>query len=330
MTKESVVKAGPEVWQEAERLLRASSRILAFAHVSPDGDAIGSLLGFTYAMRSLGKYVQPITQDAPHPRFDYLPGLRDIRQRVDGEFDLVVALDSGDAQRLGAPFRPETHGALPMVQFDHHITNTNFAAVNVVDATVASTCELVLRLIRQMGIALTPEISASLLTGIITDTLAFRTSNTTPDTLASAMELMRHGASLMDVTRQSLVMRSWESIRLQGVGIMATQNERGVAYATITRKLRREQGIAEERGDGGLVGVLITANDVKIAAVFSELASGDIEISFRAAPGYDVSQVAVTLGGGGHPAAAGCTLPGPMRDAVNQALPLLRAAAEKR
>jgi phosphoesterase RecJ-like protein len=328
--KDGTVKAQPETWQEAERLLRASSRILAFAHVSPDGDAIGSLLGFTYAMRSIGKYVQPITQDPPHPRFDYLPGLRDIRQRVDGEFDLIVALDSGDLLRLGAPYRQETHGALPMIQFDHHITNTNFAQVNVVDATVASTCELVLRLVRQMGIEISPEIATALLTGIITDTLAFRTSNTTPDTLASAMELMRHGASLMDVTRESLVMRSWESIRLQGAGIMATQNERGVAYATITRKLRRELGIAEERGDGGLVGVLITANDVKIAAVFNELASGDVEISFRAAPGYDVSQVAVTLGGGGHPAAAGCTLPGPMRDAVSQALPLMRAAAEKR
>jgi bifunctional oligoribonuclease and PAP phosphatase NrnA len=326
----NVVKADPQTWLEAERLLRASTRILAFAHVSPDGDAIGSLLGFTWAMRSIGKYVQPITQDPPHPRFDYLPGLRDIRQRIDGEFDLVVALDSGDVQRLGTPFKAETYGQLPMVQFDHHITNTNFAMVNVVDATVASTCELVLRLIRQMAIPLSNEISNALLTGIITDTLAFRTSNTTPDTLASAMELMRNGASLMDVTRNSLVLRSWDSIKLQGAGIMSTQIERGVAYATITRKLRRDAGIAEDRGDGGLVGVLITANDVKIAAVFSELASGDVEISFRAAPGYDVSQVAVTLGGGGHPAAAGCTMSGPIRDAVNQVLPLMREAAEKR
>lgn len=324
------VKASPETWQAAEAQLRGSTRILAMAHVSPDGDAIGSLLAFTHAMRAIGKYVLPITQDAPHSRFDYLPGLRDIRQHIEGEFDLVVTLDTGDIQRLGSPYDAEKYGHLPMVVFDHHVTNSGYGTVNVIDATVASTSEMVLRLIRQMEIPLSPEMASAMLTGVITDTLAFRTSNTTPDTLATAMELMRNGASLMEITRNALVLRSWESIKLQGAGIMNTQIDRRVAYATLTRKLRKEIGSKEDRGDGGLVGTLITANDVNIAAVFSELASGDVEISFRAAPGYDVSQVAVTLGGGGHAAAAGCTLPGPIRDAVNRTLPLLREAADKR
>lgn len=326
----TAIKATAETWAEAERLLRAASRILAIAHVSPDGDAIGSLLGLTYALRSIGKYVQPVIQDSPHPRFDYLPGLRDIRQEVTGEFDLVVTVDASDQLRLGSVFDKVKHEPLPMVVFDHHITNTFFGTVNVIDSSLASTSELILRLIKQMGIPVLPEIASALLTGIITDTLAFRTSNTTPDTLASAMELMRSGAPLMDITRNALVMRSWESIRLQGGGIIATHIENRVAHAAITRKLRKELGVREDRGDGGLVGTLITAYEVDIAAVFVELASGDVEVGFRASPGFDVSQVAVELGGGGHPAAAGCTVPGPMRDAVNRVLPLLRRAAAKR
>ncbi len=111
---------------------------------------------------------------------------------------------------------------------------------------------LVIRLMKQMGIPPTPEIAMALLTGIITDTLAFRTSNTTPDTLAAAMEMMRNGAPLMEITRNALVLRSLDQIRLQGAGIMEAQIDRRVAYATITRKLRKEIGSKEERGDGGI------------------------------------------------------------------------------
>ena len=323
------IRSSPETWAEAERLLRGATRILAMAHVSPDGDAIGSLLGFSHAMRSLGKHVQAVIQDKPHNRFDYLPGVHDIRQRASGAFDVIVALDAGDRQRLGAAFDPAQHDATPLINFDHHITNTYFGTVNVIETGMASTSELVIRLMKQMGITPTPDIAMALLTGIITDTLAFRTSNTTADTLAAAMEMMRHGASLMEITRNALVLRSMDQIRLQGAGIMAAHIENRLAYATIPRKLRKEIGSREERGDGGLIGTLITAYEVDIAAVFVELASGDIEIGFRAAPGFDVSQVAVTLGGGGHPAAAGCALPGPMRDAVNRVLPLLRDAVKK-
>ncbi len=323
------IRAAPEDWAEAERVVREASRILAIAHVSPDGDAIGSLLGFANAMRAQGKHVTTAAQDPAHPRFDYLPGVRDIRQHVSGEFDLVVALDSGDRQRLGTVYDPDKYGALPLLQLDHHITNTFFGTVNVVDTTLASTSELVFRLLQQMQIPITHDVASALLTGVITDTLAFRTSNTTPETLATAMELMRAGANLQEITRNALVLRSLEQIKLLGAGIVSAQLDGRVIYACLTRKMRKELGNKEERGDGGLVGTLITVYEADIAAVFVELPSGEVEISLRAAPGFDVSQAAVTLGGGGHPAAAGCAVPGPMREAVNRVLPLLREAAAR-
>ena len=324
------IKADPEIWAHAEQILRASTRVLAITHVSPDGDAIGSLLGLTLILRAIGKQVQPVIQDAPHPRFEYLNGLRDIRQRPTGDFDLIVTVDAADRSRIGTVLTSEKHDALPMVVFDHHITNTQYGNVKVLDSTVASTSEMMLRLSKQMQVPMTAEIATALLTGVITDTLAFRTSNTTPDTLASAIELMHSGAPLTEITRKALVMRSWEQIRLQGGGAVAAHLENRSAHAAITRKLRKELGVREDRGDGGLVGALITANEVDIAAVFVEQVSGDIDIGLRAVPGFDVAQVAITLGGGGHPAAAGCTLSGPMRDAVNRVLPLLREAAQKR
>ena len=314
----------PNAWAEAEGTLRRAQRILAITHVSPDGDALGSLLGFTYAMRGLGKAVTPACQDQAHPRFLFLNGVRDMKQSGAGDFDLIVSLDASDLARLGSIFIPAQHAALPMVVFDHHITNTSFGTVNVVEPTRSSTSEIVLKLLQRMSLPITPDIANALLTGIITDTLAFRTSNTTPDTLAAAMELMRSGGNLQDVTRQALVLRTFDSLRLLGAGVTTAKLDGRIGYATLPRKLRKEIGVKEERGDAGLVGTLITAYEVDVAAVFVELASGEIEIGFRAQPGFDVSQVALELGGGGHPAAAGCTLPGPMRDAVNRVLTRLR------
>ena len=314
----------PQAWSAAEGYLRRAQRILAITHVSPDGDALGSLLGFTHAMRGLGKQVTPACQDQPHSRFGYLNGIFDVKQAGEGEYDLIVSLDASDMQRLGNVFVPALHASLPIVVFDHHITNTSFGMINVVEPGVSSTAEVILMLLKRMDLPVTADIANALLTGIITDTLAFRTSNTTPDTLAAAMELMRCGGNLQEVTRQALVLRSFDSIKLMGAGVTNAKIEDRVVYATVPRKLRKELGIKEDRGDAGLVGTLITAGDADVAAVFVELISGDIDISLRAQPGFDVSQVALELGGGGHPAAAGCTLPGPMRDAVNRVIPRLK------
>jgi phosphoesterase RecJ-like protein len=211
-----------------------------------------------------------------------------------------------------------------MVMFDHHITNTLFGAVNVVDPTAGSSAEVIYKLLRRMEVHITQDIATSLLTGVVTDTLAFRTSSTTPDTLATAMDLMRAGASLPEITRQALVLRSYESLKFLAAGIVASQLEDGIVYATISRKMRKELGIKEERGDAGLVGTLITSMEAHVAVVFVENVDSSVEVGFRSAPGYDVSQVAFEFGGGGHPAASGCTLPGPMRDAVNRVIPRLR------
>ena len=311
-------------WVAAEGYLRRAQRILAITHLAPDGDAIGSLLAFGRGMQSLGKSVTLACQDPAHIRFDYLSGVHDIRQSGEGSYDLLVSIDCSDVQRLGTVFVPAQHAHIPLVVFDHHVTNTLFGTVNVVESDASSSAEIIYRLLRRLDVHISGEIAVALLTGIITDTLAFRTSSTTPDTLAVSMDLMRAGASLPEITRKALVLRSYDSLRFLAAGIVASQLEDSIIYATITRKMRKDLGVKDERGDAGLVGTLITAMEANVAAVFVENADGSVEVGLRSAPGFDVSQVAFEFGGGGHAAAAGCTLPGPMRDAVNRVLNRLR------
>ncbi len=312
-----------EAWDAAVAHLRRAQRILAITHISPDGDAIGSLIGFARGMAHLGKQVTSVCQDAVPQRFGYLSGLHAISHQVEGEHELIVALDSSDLARLGKPFAAAQHDT-PVLVIDHHVTNTRFGAVNVVNPGASSTAEMVLELLQRMEVPITSDIASALLTGIVTDTLAFRTSNTTPHTLAAAIQLMQQGANLHTIVQQALVMRTFDSLRLLGVGLSNARLEGRLAYATIPFRLREELGVKEDRGDGGLVGTLITAYEVDVAAVFVELQNGDVDVSMRGQPGFDVSQPALEFGGGGHPAAAGCLLPGPLRDAVNRVLPRLQ------
>ncbi|MBX7212722.1 MAG: bifunctional oligoribonuclease/PAP phosphatase NrnA [Thermoflexales bacterium] len=319
-----------ETWREAEGLLRRAQRILAITHVNPDGDAIGSLLGFTLAMRQLGKEVSPTCQDSAPQRNNYIAGFPDIRNEGRGTYDLIVSIDASDLQRLGDVYKPAQHARTPMLVFDHHITNTEFGAVNVVEPETSSSAEIILKLIQRMNIRLTGDIATALLTGLITDTLAFRTSNTSADTLAAATTLMRAGANMLEITQRALVIKPFESIRFMAAGVLQAKVEDEVIWATLPRKMRSEVGYHEPRGDAGLVSMLASAQEARIAVVFVENADGNVEIGFRAQPGYDVSQVAMEFGGGGHPAAAGCTLPGPMRDAVNRVLPRVKRAIRER
>lgn len=317
-------RATEQDWQQAEQLLRQSKRILAITHMAPDGDAIGSLLGFAHAMRAIGKTVTPACQDKAQMKFAYLPGFNEIRDKANADYDLIVGIDSSDLQRLGSVYQPELHKHLPILVFDHHITNTYYGTANVIIGELASAAEIILQLVQRMKIALTPDIATSLLTGLVSDTQAFRTTSTTAESMAAAMTLMKAGAPLTDIITKAVVTQPFDNIRVLGEGIRNAKMEDGLAYSTISRKLRTEMGIKDDRGDGGLVTALINTYEAKVAAVFTENPEGKIEVSMRGRPGYDVSQVALEFGGGGHAPAAGCTLPGPMRGAVNQVVSRLR------
>jgi phosphoesterase RecJ-like protein len=311
--------------QAAQRISNAQ-RILLICHVSPDGDAIGSLLALGLALRQLEKSnvvmacADPVPDDSRH-----LPHWESITRRPQGSFDLVVSLDCSDLDRLGSPYDPQVLAGIPIVNIDHHRTNTSFGTVNWVDPTAAATAQMLVKLMRVLGVSLSVEIATCLLNGIVTDTIGFRTSNTTQVVLEAAVEMMNAGASLPQLTDQIFNHRPLGAIRMWSVALQQLHLEGRILWSEITQEMRERIGSRED-GDAGLVNFISTANEADIAVVFDELEDGQVNVSMRAAPGYDVSQVALNLGGGGHPQAAGCTVPGPLDDAKSTVLSMLRAA----
>jgi len=302
--------------------LQQASRILLITHVSPDSDAIGSVLGMAHALRTLGKAVTPACADGIRGRFDSLPGHTEVVTQASDPFDLAVALDCGDELRLGSLWTNRPDPKPLLINIDHHISNTRFGQINWIDPSATSTAEMVLQLVDHLGVPLSQEIATCLLYGIVGDTLGFRTPNTTPRQLQYAECCMAAGASLYESIDQQFNRRSQALVCLWGQALTAMKIKDRIAYTAISKAMRDACGMG--LSDLNLSSFLVSMNEVDRAAVLVEKDDGRIEISLRAKRGHDVSRPAVALGGGGHPLAAGATIDGPLDAAARQVLLALK------
>ncbi len=310
---------------QAANLISSANRALLICHVSPDGDAIGSLLGLGLALRRRHQDVVMACADPVPESQNYLPHADEIIQFPSGTFDLVVSLDCSDLERLGAAYDPQLLAGIPIVNIDHHQTNIQFGQLNWVEPTAVATAQMLVRLVAALDVQLDVEIATCLLNGIVTDTRGFRTANTSPEVMQTVSELMNAGASLPELADRIFNHRPLGTIRLWSLVLPHVHLDRRVLWGEITQDMRREANYAGN-GDAGLVNFMSTADEADIAVVFDELSDGRVNVSIRAMPGYDVSRVALELGGGGHAQAAGCTLPGPIEQARGDVLERLQIA----
>ncbi len=316
-------------WEAASRLVTDAHRILVLTHIDPDGDAIGSMLGLSHALRGLGKDVIPAVDGGVPGDLAFLPGAEDVRPALDGlDVDLAIAVDCGDVRRMGAVGQVALQAGVPLINLDHHPTNTLFGQVNLVDPETVAASEGVLDWLDTLAPDLTYATAFCLLTGIVTDTLCFRTDSVRPDTLGKAQRLMACGASLSEIVQRTVNRRSAAGMRLWRAVMPTVQLEDHVIWAVITRELY-EAADYPEHDDAGLVGMLIQVDEAYISAVFKEKPDGAIEIGFRAVPGFDTSAIAVALGGGGHRLASGATVAEPLETLVPRVIELLKAEARR-
>jgi phosphoesterase RecJ-like protein len=311
--------------EQATRRIDEADDILIVCHVSPDGDAIGSLLGLGLALIRKGAHVTMVCADPVPVSCRHLPHWESIGLPAEGTHppvDLVVSLDCSDLARLGRAYDAQALSGVPIVNIDHHPTNVNFGTVNWVDPSAAATAQMLVWLIEAIRVPLDRDIATCLLNGIVTDTLGFRTPNTNADVLETTIKLIRAGVSLSDLTDQIFNHRPLETIRMWSVVLQNICLEGRILWSEITQRMRQQIGY-EENGDAGLVNFMNTANEADITVIFDEQRDGRVNVSMRATTRYDVSQVALELGGGGHAQAAGCTLPGPIDEARSRVLSML-------
>ena len=311
----------PEV-RAAEQLLAPAHSVLVISHVRPDGDGIGSLLAFTLLMQAAGKRVFPVLADGAPDRFGYLPGAESILHAPTEKPDLIVAVDCSDLGRLGLV--EEQLGGRPDLSFDHHATNTYFAGVNIVVPAAAATAEVLYDFASAVGFRIDTAVATCLLTGLVTDTVGFRTENVTPKVLRLAATLVERGAPLAEVYDRGLNRRSIPAARFWGRGLSSLGWDDGIAWASLTEADRRAAGYVGS-DDADLINLLTTLDGALVALVFVEQPGGRVKVSWRSAAGVDVARLAQAFGGGGHEPAAGAVIDGALDQVRTQVLSTTRS-----
>ena len=304
--------------------MRRASKIYVTAHIIPDGDTIGSALGLYWALVQLGKQVRVACADPVPDSFTFLPGYDLIKPQKPSGDELIVMLDSSDLQRLGSLYDGALYRERPLINIDHHVTNLRFGTLNWIEPRAASTAEIVVEVAQALGAAINQHVAVCLLTGIATDTLAFRTANTTPELMETVAQLMRAGAPLNLIIERTFNTRELSDIKLQGMIFASLHVEDGLIWSDNTLAMRNLAGAGDAAGSGTGT-ALLAARTANVSIIFVEKQPHRVEVSFRSRPGYDISPIAFALGGGGHPQAAGCTLSMSLAEAHETVLPKVRA-----
>jgi phosphoesterase RecJ-like protein len=289
--------------------LKTAHRVLVISHQRPDGDAIGSLLAVGLALLSAGKEVQMVLKDGIPDNFRFLDGSELISTKPNGKVDYIIVVDSAEIERTDT----ELNYDVPDLNIDHHKTNTHFGLINLVESDAVATAEIITRYLPDFGFRISQPIANALLTGILTDTIGFRTANVNPQVLRMSANLMEMGGNLTEIYLKTITEQSLASARYWGAGLSKIKMEDGLVWTTLSLSDRQTAGYPA-RDDADLVKVLSAVEGAKIAIILTEQTGGYVKISWRlcndADPDLDVSDIAQRFGGGGHKAAAGADVKG--------------------
>lgn len=316
----------PEDIAAASALLSSAGSVVCCAHVRPDGDAIGSVLGLVHALRELGVAAIPtLADERPAPAtYAFLPGFEAYMPAAELESPAVfVALDTPNVERLGAAEQLCRQADTTLV-IDHHPDNHCYGTVNVVDARAPATACLIWRLVRQLGVEPTKDIGLCLYTALLTDTGRFAYANTTPSALRAAADMLETGVDPAWVARNVYESRSPGALTITGRALdrLTLLNDGCVAYSWIGDRDFVETGALPEETEH-LIDMLRMIGGVDVV-VFVRQRDGELRVNLRAKRGFDVGAVARHFGGGGHAAASGLTYAGDDADAfLAELLPML-------
>ncbi len=309
--------SNPIAQQILDRLAQAR-HIVTVSHRHPDGDTIGAALALAHYGKRLGKTVDCFCVDPPPDHLRFLPGAQTLGPNhtvwLMPEVDVVIVVDASDLTYAGVDqFIKQLPTDATVINIDHHITNTGFGHLNLVDGTASSTCEIVYHLLNGAQ-AVDRTIATCLLTGLITDTGSFSNLATTASAIDTASALLAKGANHSQIAKAALQHRPYYTLKLWGRALERLQEDpaTGMIVTAITLDDIHECNADEE----AVAGISNFLNSLEEAAdravlVLTQSQPGIIKGSLRTTnPLLDVAAFAKLHGGGGHKKAAGFTVQG--------------------
>jgi phosphoesterase RecJ-like protein len=304
--------------------LRRHDRFLLVTHENPDGDALGSLLALSLALRQLGKdAVMYLPGQTPLPQeYAFMP-LADLVRAApeDAAERVLVAVDCAKEDRIGD--ESVRSGAPLVLDIDHHHDNTRFGDLNLIVPDASSTGEVLRDVFAELGVELTPELAEPLYIALVTDTGRFQYANTTPKSLRLAAELVEAGADVHAVFQEVYESVEFAKLKLLARALGRAEVLEGgrIVVSHLVRTDFAEVGAAEPYSEG-IIDYLRAVEGAELAVLIREQMHGSAQAhkgSLRSSiDELDVSVIARSFGGGGHRQAAGFSSDAPLEEIIER------------
>lgn len=297
----------------AVEFLKNNDEYLILTHAHPDGDTLGCAFALCEALLSFGKKAAVRCSDPIPSKYGYMGATGE----GDVDFKKVIAVDVADTKLLGKDFE-KSYGDRIDLCIDHHGSNRLYADKTLLDPTAAAACEIILAVIRELGVNVTKTIANNIFTGLSTDSGCFRYSNVTPRTLRMAADMIEAGAEHTKINTAMFETKTRTYVALERLALesMKMYLDERCAFITITQDMFKESGSDESEVDA-IAAIPRQIEGVLVGVTMREKADGTFKVSMRSHEGVDVSAICAMLGGGGHPRAAGCTVSGDVQTARN-------------
>lgn len=304
--------------EQAAAALAAAKKVLLSCHVSPDGDATGSMCALAALLREQGREVTLYNPDQVPRTLKWLAHADTLVHKLPAgaKYDLTVVVDCGDRKLLGDRFPgPEVTG--PVLALDHHASSRPFGELFYSDPGAAAVGVLVARLAKTLGWTLSPAAGAAIYVSIVADTGSFRYANTNAEVFEIAADLVARGA----VDPWAVAERLGEQVPLARYRLLAAalasialELEGKVAVMVITEEMIRAAGASWELTEG-IVNYARAIEGVLCGVLLTPAKEKGVRVSLRARGRVDAGAICLPYGGGGHPGAAGCRMTGTIPEA---------------
>jgi phosphoesterase RecJ-like protein len=312
-----------EEFEAAKKLLEKPKRILISGHLSPDGDSLGSMIALARFLKAAGYDAVATADPKALGKPGFLEGVSDLvplRRLKNRKFDIFISVDCATFERLPPEARPFAE-KLPLLVIDHHVTNSAFGTVSIIDSEAAAAGEIVWRFAKWMEWPLDRVIAEALWVAIVTDSGRFAYDSTRPSTLRAACDLLKYGvrtAFINDILYCSFAAKAVELKRRAWRSLHIWKN-RKVAEVSLTRDDFREvRGTKADAEDVIEIPRQVARNEIALFFYQIPDRTHETRVSIRTRDPWDATQLATRFGGGGHLRAAGCTIKGAMGVAKRQ------------
>ncbi len=303
----------PDLIKECEN----AERIGISGHIRPDGDCVGAVLGlWQYLKKCLPDAEVKVFLEKPAEIFSGLKGFGEIISDFPEEkpFDVYFALDCG-AERLGGAEK-YFRAAAKTINIDHHISNPGTGMINHIRPQVGSTCELIYDLTDRSK--LDCDMAMAIYTGIIHDTGVFQYSNTTPETMRKAADLISFGFDFPRLIQETFYMKTYVQAQIMGRALMESiRFLDGRCIVSVVEKKTMDFYNVNAKDMDGIVSQLRNIEGIDCAIFMYQTDVLEYKVSMRSSEKVNVARIASFFGGGGHARAAGCTMKGTFYDCVN-------------